>query len=208
MHSFTPLGTALYGILILLREVIARHASAFRAQAPGAVAAWERVNRLFHRFEALVLAWERGQLPTPRPRAPRIRKPASRAPRPGGFAWLGRLVPGTGGFGGTLLVFLEREDIKALITAAPQAGRILRPMLHALGWEPPAHLKLPPRPPRPRKPRPKAEPRRRLTPIHLTRAQIDRMTAAELTHLFGRLPPHFPLPIPNLNHIRRKIAAG
>jgi hypothetical protein len=34
------------------------------------------------------------------------------------------------------------------------------------------------------------------------------MTAAELRVHYGPLPPHFPLPIPNLNYIRRKIAAG
>jgi hypothetical protein len=34
------------------------------------------------------------------------------------------------------------------------------------------------------------------------------MSAAELTAQYGRLPPHFPLPIRNLGYIRRKIAAG
>jgi hypothetical protein len=34
------------------------------------------------------------------------------------------------------------------------------------------------------------------------------MTAAELTAIYGRMPPHFNLPIPNFNYIRRKIAAG
>ncbi len=174
-----------------------------------------RMWRLIARFDRLVLAWERDQLPTPRLRAPRpatARKAPTPALRlPARFGWLGKLVPAAQAGAGPLahMLWEQPDEARALVAAAPQAGRILRPLCRIFGVTPPDWLKLPRRPRKPRPAKPAAPPRLRQTPARgFTRRQIEAMTGAELKAHYGPLPPHFPLPIPNLNLIRRKIAAG
>jgi hypothetical protein len=130
------------------------------------------------------------------------------------FGWLQKMVPAAHMGAGYLDYMLQETDseTRALVAAAPQAGRILRPLCRILGTPIPDWLALPKRPRKPRPPKARATPaarRERQGPARgFTRRQIDAMTAAELTAHYGKLPPHFPLPIPNLNYIRRKIAAG
>jgi hypothetical protein len=55
---------------------------------------------------------------------------------PGGFAWLVRLVGWrAAGFGCQLRAILERPDMAALLEAAPQARRLLRPVCRMLAVE-------------------------------------------------------------------------
>jgi hypothetical protein len=106
-------------------------------------------------------------------------------------------------------LMLQDPEARALAEAAPQAGRLFRPLCHMLGLDQPEWLRLPKRPRKPRKPRPPKPRKPRQGPARgFTRRQIDGMTAAQLLAHYGKLPPHFPLPIRNLNYIRRKIAAG
>jgi hypothetical protein len=61
-----------------------------------------------------------------------------------------------------LETLLKDPEMAALIAAAPQLGRLLRPLCRALGRDPGA-AKLPPQPPRPKQPR-KPRPRRPKAP--------------------------------------------
>jgi hypothetical protein len=190
-----------------------------------------RMLRLVGRFDRLVLKWERDQLsarPTPRVRAKRAASPHKMAAAdlqllgapvalPTRFGWLQKMVPAAHMGAGYLDYMLQETDseTRALVAAAPQAGRILRPLCRILGTPIPDWLALPKRPRKPRTPQP---PKPRATPSArgerqgpargFTRRQIDQMSVAELLAHYGKLPPHFPLPIRNLNYIRRKIAAG
>ncbi len=212
MNFVSTLARRLYTAFKAAAEPVNNHMRLhYRLPMPLLVLALLRMHRLVARFDRLVLNWERDQLPTPRQRAPRpttARKPAGPA-LPTGFGWLGKLVPAAQAGAGYLDSMLQEPnaEARALVAAAPQAGRIHRPHCRIFGVTPPDWLALRRRPRKPRvKPAPK--PRLRLRPIAFTRTQIDRMTAADLLAIYGPLPPHFPLPIRNLGYIRRKIAAG
>ena len=61
---------------------------------------------------------------------------------------------------GPLRALLEDPEMRALLAAAPQAGRLLRPLWRKISPQPlPDMLRLPPRPPRPRQPRAPRPPR-------------------------------------------------
>ncbi len=210
MPPVPPLGLELQALLRIICDVLARHGGLHRAAGPLVAAIWNRLHRLAFRLDRLAAAFAAGRLPKRRIRAKRAAKPRTPtdAPKiPTGHGWLARNITHRGANQERVGLYLQRDDLQALVAAHPPAGRLLRPWVRMFGLPMPAWLALPPRPrkPRIRKPRP---PRLRLQPIHLTRRQIDRMTAADLTALFGRMPPHFPLPVPNFNYIRRKIAAG
>ena len=131
---------------------------------------WSRLQRTIRRFARLAELVAQGRLPPPRVRAT---KPNDDDPKPErakvlrlprGFAWLLPLVPMVGNYGTQLEALLEDPEMRALIEAAPQAKRLLRPILHMLGRRPLPLLALPARPrkPRPKKPR---QPRER-RPTH------------------------------------------
>jgi hypothetical protein len=91
--------------------------------------------------------------PTPDPTPPR--QPEGLLPRK--FGWLIRFVPYEAAcFGSQLQHQLSQPEMMALLEAAPQAGRILRPLCWMLAIPLPPNLRLPPRP---RKPRPPKQPR-------------------------------------------------
>jgi hypothetical protein len=71
---------------------------------------------------------------------------------PGHFGWLVNMLPEAAARGGDLCWLLRRPEIQDLIFAAPQIGRILRPLCRMLGVEPPSALQLPRRPRVPRPP--------------------------------------------------------
>ena len=211
MPFHTLLGQRLYGTVEILREMIGRHAVRHRALAPLILMLWMRMCRLRNRFERLVLLWERDRLPASR--APRLTPDEPRTPRPKpelrlptAHGWLARLVNGTGGYGDHIAALLDDPDTRALVTAHPAAGRVLRPWAKMLGFPLPDYLKLPPRRRKPRAPRPRAEPK----PMsrRAIGRMLSRMTGPELSAYLGPLPPHFPLAIPGLRKIRKKIAAG
>lgn len=205
MHS---LATLLTHILTGLRAAIAAHAarphaeSALmpwprpaearppRPQPPTALftLAWAYIGRTARRLENLIARWHTNTLPTPR--APRLRptrpqdatKPGKpRLPR--GRAWLAATAGfHTRGRASQLNHLIESPDFKDFLAAAPQAGRLLRPLCHILGIAP--HLALPPRPrpPRIRPPRP--------TPTPPPEQPIDLWRRA---HRHGIPPPFIPL---------------
>ena len=109
-----------------------------------------RLARLFARYQAATLAQStlaKPRLPrpgrtTPRPATPRL---------PTRKSWIVATVGYTAaGHASQLNHLLARPDFAEFIAAAPQAGRLLRPLCHMLGIAPPPALA---RPKPPRKPR-------------------------------------------------------
>ena len=128
-------------------------------------AAQARVRRIRNRFAALVVKYRAGTLPAPRPKrapcpiepadesepTPKPARPVSLLPR--NFAWLCGIVPQwAAGCGGQVLHLLDEPEMRELIAAAPQAGRLLRPLLWMTGRPCPDFLALPPRIPAPKDP--------------------------------------------------------
>ncbi len=154
-------------IIDLLCRMVAARIAGGRLAGPLIILIWRRLNRMGVRFAALAARHDAGTLRPPRlrPRAPRPARPRPPDPLPRGKAWLIRLVPEAAGGASQLQHLLADAEMVALIAAAPQAGRILRPLCRMLGLRPPAVLALPPRPPRPPAapppaPHPPAPPRR------------------------------------------------
>jgi hypothetical protein len=132
---------------------------------------YNRIRRLERRFNTLVAQWRAGalpaarsvQLPTPPPDFGPLRgsnpqregdsnSSAGGAQRaawafPRRVAWVvRRLVPVTGPqCVGTLCLAWEDPEMAEFFAAAPQVGKILRPLAHMIGAPLPAWLKLPKR---------------------------------------------------------------
>jgi len=124
-----------------------------------------RVGRLSVRFRRLVARWRAGTLPPPRRpsarrvregqgAAPMLRADAPRLPRERG--WINKRIAGTAPCAGHLQALLHDEDLARFLAEVPRAGRLLRPLCHALGLDLPDALNLSarPRPPRRRPPAP------------------------------------------------------
>ena len=173
------ISTRLLAILTTLRQAIAAYAvQQNRAQAvvwlgatayspiipPNAPArlpdeTWvlltTRLNRMAARFSALFHRWRTKTLPAPRPsRAgrPYTAKPILRLSATRG--WVNIRIPASAPCTGQLETLLHDPEMPEFLAAAPQAGRILRPLCHALGLPEPHWLKRPARPAKPRPPRP------------------------------------------------------
>ena len=115
-----------------------------------------RLERLIARFHAGTLtprrrpvrtAPERAKADPPKPRSPRLRLPSRRG-------WLLHLVQPTAQHIGHLELLVASAEMQELIAAAPQAGRILRPLFRMYAQPLPEFLRLPARPRRPRPARP------------------------------------------------------
>jgi hypothetical protein len=198
-----------------LRRAIAQWGADHRAPTPLFNFIYAFLGRSIQRLDRLATRWQAGENLRPRATKPRTRKPAdAKAPAlrlPTGNMWLVKLVqpePWHVNQGGVVIAnLLADPDTKALVEAAPQAGRLLRPLARMFGTELPEWLRLPKRVRKPRVRKPRG--RKAATEFrHLSRRRIKEMTAAELSAHFGRLPPHFNLPIPHYSLIRRKIRAG
>jgi hypothetical protein len=111
-------------------------------------------------LERLIARWRAGTLPKPRlPRAGQSRKASPKPTLPTAPAWLVARVGYTAaGFGSQLQHALSDPDLAAFLAAAPQAGRLFRPLYRMLGIEPPAPLRRQPRP-RPARPKPPPKPK-------------------------------------------------
>ena len=154
-------------IVTALQKAAAARAGRDHAVAPLVMLLWTRLARLTARFDALV-----ARLTAGRPAAPARQRtrPARKAPAAGlrlprGQAWLIRLLPGeAASYGCQLQALLADPQMAALLAAAPEAGRILRPLCRLLAITPEGLLALPstagkPAPkPRPAKPAPPLEP--------------------------------------------------
>jgi len=144
-----PLAALFSTILAALRAAIAPVAARDRTRTALLVHVWSRLSRMATRFERLFARWQAGTLPKPRPS--RAGQPRSRAntPRlPSGRAWLVVTVRETASIALQINLVLSHPDLPAFLHAAPQAGRILRPLCHMLGLPPPTQNPQHPRPPR------------------------------------------------------------
>jgi hypothetical protein len=155
-----------FGLIIGgLCEAVARRIAADRTAGPLIVLIVGRLRRIAQRFAALATRAQAGKLKPPRRRKPSKRPPRERQRFPESFGWLIRFVPYEAAcFGSQLQHQLSQPEMMALLEAAPQAGRILRPLCRILQIDLPPTLRLPPRPPRPRKPRPPKQPTAEQTP--------------------------------------------
>jgi hypothetical protein len=144
-----------------LRAAIAARAASDRTLTALLVLVWTRLGRLQTRLERLIAHWRAGTIPAPRPsRAGRKRKHTTKPNFPTAPAWLVARVGYTAaGFGSQLRHALTDPEWAAFLAAAPQANRLLRPLCHMLGIEPPIKLSRAPRPARPKPPpKPKLAP--------------------------------------------------
>jgi len=150
--------TLFASIIAGLRAAVAVYAVRDRVRQAELTLAWYRIGRAAARFAALFARWQSATLPLSRPsRAGRASTPRPRPYFPTGRAWLAGNRHEVCGFASQLNHFLARPDLADFLAAAPQAGRILRPLCHMLGLDPPEKLRLPQRPRRPR-PRPATVP--------------------------------------------------
>ena len=119
----------------LCRVVAASHARG--VAGPVIILIWRRLRRIAARFASLTARVRSGALPSPvrRRRAmPRPRSPRPPSPRlPRRFAWLIRLIPAVACHRSQLQHLLSDPEMAALLSAAPQMGRLLRPLCQMLG---------------------------------------------------------------------------
>ncbi len=194
--TISPQGQAFEVILSRLRALVAHHAARAGAMTALMVHVYNRLSRISHRFDRLAAHWQAGTLPRPRPSragtAPSARRATATPARPTGLglptgtAWLIRLIQPTAQFAPGIALFLARPETLALVQAAPQAGRLLRPLCRMLAIPTPDYLRLPARPRRPPTPPPQppkapVPPRTSAPPLHsagstlaLPRASIER----------------------------------
>lgn len=155
-----------------IRCAVAAWGAKNRAAAPIIVLLWGRFGRIVTRFTALVAQVRAGRVPAQRvtrradgPAPPRDPPSRPTVELPRGFAWLLRLVPETRSLAGQVRHWLTDPELKEILAAAPQAGRLLRPLCHMLGIEPGPALALP-------------RPKRRAAPVQEP-AVSDAPAAAE-----------------------------
>jgi hypothetical protein len=154
--------------LALMRKVVAITVR----QPPGlSVLFANRMARTARLLQAMVAAYQAGTLKPPRTRKPAGTAPATSAappeaadstarpadptPAPAapvptlalprGRGWLGRLVPRVGHVSGGLNQLMAEPQFLAFLEAAPQAGRLLRPLYWMIGVKPPPMLQPPKR---------------------------------------------------------------
>ncbi len=132
-----------------------------------AILLYNRTGRTFARFERMLVRFRQGKLRMGMPRQTTVRRSGASACRgpdlPRKFGWI--VGPGgyrAMGYRSQLVHLLTTEpEMMAMLDTYPQARRVLRPLLRALGVDELAWVPTPPRPPKPRmprKPRPKPEP--------------------------------------------------
>ncbi len=132
-----------------------------------------RAQRLAARFRSLHARWAAGRLAPSRPRHPQEsaqagagapttpRPPSLRLPRERG--WINKRIPEAAPCGGNLQALLYLPEIDRFVAEVPRAGRLLRPLCHALGVDLTPPLRLPARPRKPRPPRPRLPDQARLS---------------------------------------------
>ncbi|MBC7635348.1 MAG: hypothetical protein H7251_07080 [Acetobacteraceae bacterium] len=135
-------------ILFHLRAAIAARAARDRTLSVWYVAVWARIGRMGARLEQLIALWRAGELPQARtPRARQADKLAGNKPDyPTVPDWLLVHAPEVAAYGSQLQHLVSSEECAAFLAACPQAGRILRPLLHMLGSRPlPEPVRIKPR---------------------------------------------------------------
>ncbi len=161
IHPATP-AERFAGIIDTLCQAVARRGGG-RDRLAGTlvILIWRHLRQLAARIVALAARIEAGRhrrypsrRPPRRPAPPRRRAPPV---LPHGPAWLVRLVPEAAASGSQLSYLLAEPEMAALLDAAPQMRRLLRPLGRMLG------VRLPP-PARPAEPAPPAATERATPP--------------------------------------------
>ncbi len=140
-----------------LCDAVAIQSAKWAYITPLMVLVWGRLRRMSRRFAALVARMEAGRLKPPRPPAPNPDPGRTRPPRPpppwppvpSSPGWLLHYVQLEAAATANLIRHMLEHDpeMRALLEAAPQLGRILRPLLRMVSPAPlPATLVRPPRP--------------------------------------------------------------
>ena len=159
--------TRLSAILAALAALVARAFLKHPVHVAHINPLWAYINRTARRFTRALDSLAAGTLRAgaPRPgRQPHPRKPMG---FPSQHAWLlAALRHEAAVFGNQLTRLLEQPEARALLAAAPQAVRLLRPLCHILGVTPAplARPAKPKPPPAPSPPASRAQPR--ATPTH------------------------------------------
>ena len=137
MHP-TRTATRIAAVLDVLCEMIARHGHLRRLAGPLLVMIWQRVRKAGAQASAVLARMQAGALrryPTRRPprqiAKPRRSVPPSALPRQP--AWLVRLIPEAAASAAQLQTLLSQPEMPALLEAAPQLRRALRPLCRMLG---------------------------------------------------------------------------
>ena len=136
----SALTTRFCAILRDLRGFIAAHMVKDPLRVPLFTLLWTHIGRTARRFESLFNRWQAGTLAKPRPsRAGRPGKPREPQPRlPRGRVWVVAAIGyRAAGHASQLQHLLADPDMAAFLHAVPQAGRVLRPLCHILGIDPP-----------------------------------------------------------------------
>ena len=110
---------------------------------------YHRLTRLAARFTALFHRWQTETLPTPRPARrllERSETPAPAARFPSTRGWVNHRIPDSAACTGQFEALLQDPEFPKFLADAPQAGRLLRPLCHALGLPEPTWLKRPVKP--------------------------------------------------------------
>jgi hypothetical protein len=144
LTAMPTLATCFSLILAGLRAAIAPVAARNLARTTLLVLLWGRLARMATRFERLFARWRAGTLPKPRPA--RAGQPTAWQPHPhlpANPAWLVAMVRETAPMASQLQHLLAHPDIADFLAAAPQAGRILRPLCHMLAVPPPPQTRPP-----------------------------------------------------------------
>jgi hypothetical protein len=122
-----------------------------------------RLHRIRNRLLRVAILWREGRLTPAKPRKSRAGK--ARAARklselPTKKFWLRHLLVQTQFDICPLEMLVDDPEMRAIIAAGPQAGRLLRPLHHMLGLPLPPHLRLQSRPRklRPAKAKPAPDP--------------------------------------------------
>jgi len=135
-------------------RVLGKHARTRFISEPMRLLIWNRIMGMARRFASLAERVRTGRLADPAPaRSRHASPPPAGAPEqpyvdppevlPRHFRWLVNMIPEAETFGADLCWLLQRLEMEELIFAAPQVGRILRPLCRMLGVEPTAALRLP-----------------------------------------------------------------
>lgn len=167
-------------------ECLAVRAARDHAMAPLALLVWKRMGHAITRFAAIAARYHAGTLrapPKPAARRASAGPPPPRDPLPRQAGWLPRRVQGCSVYGEYLRRLLEEPELAAMIEAAPQLRRLLRPLWRMLRTD-----RVPPvlRPP---PPAPTPPPRRiRLRPQNPPRAQSAPPATRQVTRTTSRRP--------------------
>ena len=107
----------------------------------------DRLARLTRRLSTLFAQYQNGTLPAVPPPRARTQHESAPYPRlPAARGWINARIPDSAPCAGTLELNLQTNEMRDFVTAAPQAGRLLRPLCRMLAIAIPEYLRLPSRP--------------------------------------------------------------